>query len=558
MALKSFLALTTVLCGGLLNAALTTADAEAIRKLLRETPNPKISVDWENYTFASSRAPTDPYAYTKDMLEFTKGVSFLGNLPHRHAKDLGSSALCAGLEGYSSFVLGVTNTIERLGEAGVKQARLLMRWNAFEKEKGVYDFTELDAVLDLCEKTGIQIWLTLGGTPWFYIPGCTPDGAITNYVEGATMEGALLSDDAKYKARKVTTRRVDLGREAAYFHKVMPQYLQAVSALAAHVKGRVRHFEYNNECEASFRRNGEDGWHAVGTDAAAKALVDCFAEVRKAVCAQIPDAEFSASFCALSSAYFPCLARYGFADLVDFYDYHGYERTPETMVEESIAQARALFVRRDGKPLRVMMGESGRASGISGRFSTHTEYGQAKFTARRLLNDLYNGCETISLFSVGSDRYGYFRKESQTPKLGYYVMQGLGWLMDGMKPAPQYYVRYNTIGRQEFTPQMPYTCSKRVAFDRKGVPVIALWTPEHLDINQQRLDGRLLIVTDGVREHLLPNPVIIDPIRRKVWDCRELVYRNPHGDDEFRSFPLLDYPLIVTDLSVFADFLPAK
>ena len=49
--------------------------------------------------------------------------------------------------------------------------------------------------------------------------------------------------------------------------------------------------------------------------------------------------------------------------------------------------------------------------------------------------------------------------------------------------------------------------------------------------------------------------MIIDPIRRKVWDASGLIYRNPHGDDEFRSFPLLDYPLIVTDLSVFRDFI---
>jgi hypothetical protein len=251
----------------------------------------------------------------------------------------------------------------------------------------------------------------------------------------------------------------------------------------------------------------------------------------------------------------PCLARHGFGEILDVYDYHGYERTPETMVEESIAQAKALFRRKDGTVPQVMMGEAGRASGPSGRFSTHTEYGQAKFTARRILNDLYNGCIAISLFNIGASRYGYFKSPGGQPKLGYYVMQGLGWLLDGMKPAPQYYVRFNTIGNQEFTPQMPYTCSKRVAFDRKGVPVIALWTPEHLDINQQRLDGRLIIVTDGIRGNLLPNPVIIDPIRRKVWDASGLLYRNPHGDDEFRSFPLMDYPLIVTDLSVFRDFL---
>ena len=536
-------------------AALEKDEAEAVRKLLRETPNPQVKVDWENYVFNPSRGPQDSYAYTKDMLEFTKGVTLIGNLPHRHAKELGPTPLCMGLEGSQSYFLGEKKTIELMAAAGVKQARLLMRWNMYEKEPGVYDFAWIDSMLDVCEANGVQAWLTLGGTPWFYIPGCDAKGTITNYVEGATLEGAMLADDANYKAQKVVTRRLELGRESAYMHNVMPQYLKAVSALARHVKGRVRHFEYNNEVEACFRRNGEDAWHALGTDAAAQAMVACFTEVRRAVTAEIPEAEFSASYCALSSAHMPCLARHGFGEILDVYNYHGYERNPEAMVEESIAQAKALFRRKDGTEPRVMMGESGRATGPSGRFSTHTEYGQAKFTARRVLNDLYNGCQTIALFNVGSPHYGYFNPATHEPKLGYYVVQGLGWLLDGLKPAPQYYVRFNTLGRQEFTPQMPYTCSKRVAFDRKGVPVIALWTPEHLDINQQRIDGRLLIVTDGLREHLLPNPVVIDPIRRKVWDASGLVYRNPQGDDEFRAFPLMDYPLIVTDLAVFRDFI---
>jgi len=530
-------------------------ETDAIRKFLAETPNPEVKVDWDNYAFAASRAPRDPYAYTKDMLEFTQGVSFIGNLPHRHARELGPTPLCMGLEGSQTFFLGETNVVEMMAAAGVKQARLLMTWDKFETAPGVYDFTWIDAMLGLCEANGVQAWLTLGGTPWFYIPGCDAKGTITNYVEGATMEGAILADDAKYKDRKIVTRRVQLSRESAYLHKAMPQYLKAVSVLAKHVKGRVRHFEYNNEVEACFRLNGEDAWHLLGTDAAAKAMVECFTEVRKAVKAEIPEAEFSASFCALSSAHLPCLARHGFGEILDVYNYHGYERNPEAMVEESIAQAKALFRRRDGTVPRVMMGEAGRATGPSGRFSTHTEYGQAKFTARRILNDLYNGCQTIALFSVGVSRYGYFNPTTREPKLGYRVVEGLGWLLDGLKPAPQYYVRFNTLGNQEFTPQMPYTCSKRVAFDRKGVPVIALWTPEHLDINQQRIDGRLLVVTDGLREHLLPNPVIIDPIRRKVWDASGLVYRNPQGDDEFRAFPLMDYPLIVTDLAVFRDFL---
>ena len=112
-----------------------------------------------------SRTMRDPYAYTKDMLEFTKGVSLIGNLPHRHSKELGPTALCAGFEGSKSFVLGETNTIERLAEAGVKQIRLLMTWNKYETAKGVYDFSWIDSMLDLCEKNSMQAWVTLGGVP---------------------------------------------------------------------------------------------------------------------------------------------------------------------------------------------------------------------------------------------------------------------------------------------------------------------------------------------------------------------------------------------------------
>ena len=69
----------------------------------------------------------------------------------------------------------------------------------------------------------------------------------------------------------------------------------------------------------------------------------------------------------------------------------------------------------------------------------------------------------------------------------------------------EYCVRFNTLGTQKFTPQMPYTCSQRTAFVRKGVPVI-------------------------------------DTVRRTVWDAKALHGRDWIGDDEFRYFPLLDYP----------------
>ena len=102
------------------HGALEKDEAETVRKLLRETPNPQVKVDWENYVFRSSRGPQDSYAYTKDMLEFTKGVTLIGNLPHRHAKELGPTPLCMGLEGSRSYFLGERKTIELMAAAGAR------------------------------------------------------------------------------------------------------------------------------------------------------------------------------------------------------------------------------------------------------------------------------------------------------------------------------------------------------------------------------------------------------------------------------------------------------
>ena len=533
---------------GRVDAALSKGESERIRAYLKAVPHPEPVVDWQNYAFRASRAPGDSYAYTKNVLKHTDGLELIGYLPSRPSQDLGPTALGVGYEGSASFVTDDARTLDLIAAAGVKKLRLWFSWNKFEKKRGEYDFSWLDKVLDLCEQRKIEPWVSLGGCPSFYLTGCedlypTPPEMDLYLIEGGDEQ-----------ARAVGKTCLDLTREAAFCHGAMEPYLKAVAAFARHVRGRVRHIEYNNEIEAFFRKGGTDWWRIVGHDQAAKDMVECCRRVRETVLREIPEAEFSVSFCRLTSSLLPRLAAHGLAEVIDFYSYHGYERNPEAMVRESLDQARALFRRKDGTPVRVMMGESGRASGPSGRFSTRTEYGQAKFTARRIFNDLYQGSETVSFFGFGLGRYGYVNSETKTPKLGYYVLQSLGWLIEGLRPAPEYCVRFNTLGTQEFTPQMPYTCSQRTAFVRKGVPVVALWTPEHLDINQQPLTGCLSVVTDGLGESF-PEPVVIDTVRRTVWDAKALHGRDWIGDDEFRYFPLLDYPLVVTDLAVFREFV---
>ncbi len=83
--MRSMVFILSVFAAFAATAALSPEEVVKVRAFLKDVPRPEPAVDWENYAFAASRAPLDPYSYTKDMLEFTKGVSPIGNLPHRHA-----------------------------------------------------------------------------------------------------------------------------------------------------------------------------------------------------------------------------------------------------------------------------------------------------------------------------------------------------------------------------------------------------------------------------------------------------------------------------------------
>lgn len=58
---------------------------------------------------------------------------------------------------------------------GFKWIRLGIYWSEVEKKKGVYDFTQMDALLLLCQKLEIQIVMTVGMKaprhPEYYFPG---------------------------------------------------------------------------------------------------------------------------------------------------------------------------------------------------------------------------------------------------------------------------------------------------------------------------------------------------------------------------------------------------
>lgn len=493
-------------------------------------PLPKI--DGENYGVRHV-VPSQVfyYGYTIDPLAKLKGFEPLGHLPDRDAADTGSAFLSAGLEMGTLKSWGV-EIIPHLKAAGFKRARLNYGWRLIEREKGVYDFSALDTWVDALVAAGIE--------PWFY-------GGYGNRLY--------------YGAFKPKSKLVSSFWDAPVYHgeEAVNAWLKFFRTMAEHYRGKVRFYEIWNELDGRWYKFGEK---AAEKDGVTRATADFAAFYRKTVemLRQVdPAAQAGISLGSLDSSWMIGLAKTDFPEMLDVWTYHGYRRTVEEGVVQSLARARTLMRRRDGSLPAFTMGESGRGVGpnLSGRFNTRTEFGQAKFVARRMFFDLAMGAKFCNIFDTGDTRYGLFKADDHTPRLAWHVIRALGSVFDGLEPAPDLGIFFTTRAPHSMMPQVDFNAVEVHAYRRKGVPLYAWWTPENLDIEREPAFGKLRVQSGCELEDNLKHPVLIDPIRRTVWDVSAATGRRP-GEDIVHMIPVTGYPYILTDLAIFDEYAKGK
>ena len=487
--------------------------------------------------------------YTPDMYGASRLYKRLGFMPHKTSLEMDGGVVGIGFETLDRDTFDPLVTFDYLSEAGVKYARCQSGWWKCERNVGKYDFKWLDDVVDGLAARKIETWLSLS----FGHPAYCPCEFFEKQWEEARAKGTMVPGWG----------RGWVG-EAPYYHgdKAMKAWLKYVRALAKHFKGRVNIFEIWNEPEYFWRyAYGIAGEQLYGDIQAAKdfaAFVRVTAEdVRKV----IPDAQITFNMANLSSVWLTTLAKEGMADVISFYNYHVYQRAPEDGVKAAFDQVRALFKRSDGQPMRIWQGESGRATDKSGLFAFPTQYNQAKYIARRIAYDIALGCEVSSQFTVadflcyypdGRDQYyGIWNTRENKPKLGWYALQSMAYIMENVKPAPEYWFLFTTPeNHQAFTTLIPYLNVEIAQFSRRGVPLVAFWQKENIDMNPTPLPGQMEFVTDA--PSLLPHPVIIDPVRGEVWDVKDALGYYKRGIQTLQLYAY-DYPLFLTDLSFFAE-----
>lgn len=527
-------AATTVTAMAVDNAGQLNLAPERVEKIkaylaLQKCQEPEIDAD--NYGVGEA-VPKGIfyYGWTLDPLSKLKGFDLIGHMPDRDANDTKSTFFSAGLE---LSDIPVEDIVPYLAAAGFKRARLNFAWRKMEKEQGVYDFSEADRMVDVLIKAGIH--------PWFY-------GGHGNELYNGKVE--------------VRDKSQPPYRDAPCYHgaEAVEGWNNFIRALAQHFKGRVELYEIWNELEYGWNKDGSAAHKTIGVMQATRDFTAFFRQTSEIFKEVDPNARLCISLGSLTSGWACGLARAGLPDVLDMWTYHGYRRSPEEDVRMSLDQMRALFRRADGSLPDLAMGESGRGAGPAptARVSTRTEYGQAKFVTRRFFFDCSMGARFANIFNVGSKNYGLFKLEDRKPRLAYYVVRSLATIFDGLEPAPDLLITFKPRSFQSMESQTSWSAIERHAFRRKGVPLFVWWQPEHLDIEGNTLWGRLVVHTGCDKKDNLQNPILIDPIRRTVWNVKEAVWSGTPGEDLISLVPATNYPYILTDISIFDEYVPSE
>ncbi|MCK9253847.1 MAG: beta-galactosidase, partial [Clostridiales bacterium] len=84
-----------------------------------------------------------------------------GQVKARHARDIAFSRIGIGFEKLDRNVFDPEKAYDPVAALGVKWVRIQSGWARTEKEKGRYDFSWLDAIVDNLVSRGLKPWLCL-------------------------------------------------------------------------------------------------------------------------------------------------------------------------------------------------------------------------------------------------------------------------------------------------------------------------------------------------------------------------------------------------------------
>lgn len=436
------------------------------------------------------------------------GLPLVGTLRPRDAAEVGDAGwvICPG-----AFERGFSIWEEQrdyIRPLGIKYLRVQVSWAKTEPEKGKFDFSWLDDVVDFCEKNGISpIFETSYGNPIHEGGG------------GATLRGKLPSGPG-------------LAKWDDWIDRLTRRYGACVKEWA--------------------------GWNEPDIDRLKYATVEEIAafclRTAKIIRRNVPDARIAGlSLAETDPQVFDRILELTGED-VKIYDsviYHGYRTNPESLYDE--VDAIRLAVARRAPHLKLWQGENGCPSDFDDNgalsFYAWTELSQAKWDMRRMIGDFARGIRCSLFVLTDFQRPG---KKTQNHK-------GLLRIDGNLKTIaikPAYYAAQNvtSVFDSEVTQLPNRPTSERddieaFAFLKRGKPMLAFWQngrkTEAPDGATFRQGAALSLIWRS--EHAFEDPVWVDLLSGRVYSFPKRFIRRENGVSVFCFLPLIDSPTLLTE-----------
>lgn len=458
-------------------------------------------------------------------------LTYLGKIQPRSSVNICASHLSVGMETLDREMFDPQWTYPLLAELGVKWARLQTGWSRTEKEKGYFDFSWLDQVVDALIAMGIQPFFNVGYGNRLWNPDSPTQDAV--------------------------------GWHPMHYEDTKAAWLRYIAALVDHFAERVTYYEIWNEPDIP------TFWKPQAPDPALyTALVKLTAPVIRQ---RQPSAKILGGV--MANGHKPqgldflegCLES-GMADYIDGISFHPYEQVPEMGNGKGFAALRALL--DQVKPeLEWWQSEGGWPTQTGGwgqgmARKTTTESIQAIWLLRLIMRDLGAGLDVTSYFHLTDFReyvldgsrgqpqfFGLLRGVEHTPKPSYFAYQCLCAIFDGDTVVDRAVMlrRFMKAGGNFFdVPGLLTTCQS-AGFRRNDTPIIAFWYPADEAQGQWTATAVDIEIWYPASLHL-NDPVVVNPLTQSVYEIE--VSRSGDKVRLVKNLPLMDYPVLLCDRSI--------
>ena len=479
-----------------------------------------------------------------------KGLKRIGTLAVPKSADVPESSNASiGFESLDRGLFDPDRCYDALAAAGVKWARVQTMWSRCEKQKGVYDFTVLDSVVDNMLRRGIRPWFCVSFGNTLYMTNCYTGAAV----------GCV---------------------PTLYGDECRAAWCAYVRELAKRYRGKVTHWEIWNE------PNIREFWQPSNPNA--NEYIELVKLTGGVIREEIPDAKIggvtsSPALNGWERKFFEM----GGAKAIDFWSGHAYGCVPERLrhaqkvatesTDDYVAvlnDMRAFIDAKGGKHVEIWQGEAGFPSwfpeshwlyprGVC-KAGWQSQANQAKWMLRRFVTDRRAGIARSSFYQMADisrhysmsnitrkhpAEHGILNGWTYQPKMSYHAFGNYNALLATAK----YDASVGTSVSPSSDGGVPtVSAAFRTA---NGSPIFLYYTAFDFSGNYTgtcytaRCDAELTVPAKIAPQ----NPVLVDMLRGGVYEVSSRIEVN--GTVTFAGLPLVDYPLVLADLRCvkFAD-----